>query len=321
MSESPPTEAVADWMGDITPEQLGFPLPLDRSLYHKEAGLVYKQTPSGPLELDAYRPAREAAPGAPLVVMIHGGAWHGGGRYQMGLSRWAGYLASGGLAVVSIDYRLAPATEYPDSFQDCLDAIDWAVEHASELGADARRVGLWGDSAGGHLALLTATSQTRADFTGPRMRTDSNRLRAAVAWYPPTDLIALHNSERRARPGPTTTASFVGAEPEEDPARWSEVSPMVQAHARAPATLILQGTRDILVPHKQATRYAERLRSLGAPHELHVVEDAPHGFDRVAPDENACRLIARSREFLCDQLGASSSASPPDNSSPLTPRG
>ncbi len=304
MPESLKTAAVAKWMGDITPEQLGFPLPIDRTLYVKESGLVYKQTPSGPLELDAYRPTAPTNSPAPLVVMIHGGGWHRGGRYQMGLSRWAGYLASGGLAVVSIDYRLAPTTQYPDSFQDCLDAIDWAVEHASELGADVRRVGLWGDSAGGHLALLAATSQTRPDFAGPRLRNGGERLCAAVAWYPPTDLIALHRSERRARGGPTTTAGFVGTEPEEDPARWSEVSPLEQAHAGAPPTLILQGTRDLLVPHSQATRYAERLQLLGAPHELHVVENAPHGFDRVAPDENACRLIARSRDFLCDRLSA-----------------
>jgi acetyl esterase/lipase len=302
MPEEQKTAVVADWMGDVASEQLGFPLPVDRTLYTKQPGLVYKQTSSGPLELDAYRPAGEATGRAPLVVMIHGGGWHRGGRYQMGLSRWAGYLASGGLAVVSIDYRLAPETRYPDSFADCLDAIDWAVDHAEALGADPDRVGLWGDSAGGHLALLAATSQTRPDFTGPRLRNGGERLAAAVAWYPPTDLKALHDSERRARGGPTTTAGFVGAEPEDDPARWAEVSPMEQAHASAPPSLVLQGTRDLLVPHRQATRYAERLESLGAPIELHIVEEAPHGFDRVAPGDEAKRLIERSREFLCERL-------------------
>ena len=304
MAESRKTPVVADWMGDVAPEQLGFPLPLDRALYTKQSGLVYKQTSSGPLELDAYRPVAGADRLAPLVVMIHGGGWHGGGRYQMGLSHWAGYLASGGLAVVSIDYRLAPDTRYPDSYQDCLDAIDWAVEHAAELGADPERVGLWGDSAGGHLALLTATSQTRSDFPGPRLRSGGERLGAVVAWYPPTDLKALHDSERRARSGPTTTAAFVGVEPEEDPARWSEVSPMAQAHPGAPPSLILQGTRDRLVPHRQATGYAERLEGLGAPVELHLVEDALHGFDRVAPGDEARRLIARSRDFLLERLAA-----------------
>jgi acetyl esterase/lipase len=289
-------------MGEVDPSQLGFPFEIDRSAYTKQVGLVYKQTDAGPLHVDAYRPA-DVEGVVPLVVMIHGGGWRQGGRYEMGLTRWAGYLASAGLAVVSIDYRLAPATSYPHSFGDCLDAIDWAVDNAESLGADPERVGLWGDSAGGHLVLLTATSQTRPDFAGPRLRGGGERLRAAVAWYPPTDMRRLHEAERRAHDGPSTTAQFVGATPEEEPERWREVSPVEQAHGDTPPTLILQGTRDLLVPHQQATLYAERLRELGAPHELHMVEDAVHGFDRVAPGDEARRLIERSRSFLRDQLG------------------
>src|SRR5215468_8813480 len=108
------------WMGDVDPSRIGFPLAVDRSAYRKETGIAYKETSSGALLLDAYRPT--AAGRHPLVVMIHGGAWARGGRFDMGLTKWAGYLAAAGLAVVSIDYRLAPETTYPDSFQDCLDA-------------------------------------------------------------------------------------------------------------------------------------------------------------------------------------------------------
>jgi acetyl esterase/lipase len=303
MSEAPADAALPAWMGEADPSQLGFPIEIDRNLYVKQRGLTYKQTASGPLLLDAYRPALHEAP-APLVVMIHGGAWHRGGRFEMGLTRWAGYLASAGFAVVSIDYRLAPATSFPDSFADCVDAVDWAVEHAERLGADPERIGLWGDSAGGHLVLLLGTSQTRPDYAGPRLRAGGQRIRGVVAWYPPTDLVALHEAEVRAHGGATTTSGFVGALPETDPERWRLASPIEQAHAAAPPTLILQGTRDLLVPHAQALAYAERLEALGAEHELHIVEGAVHGFDRVAPGEDARRLIERTRSFLSEQLGA-----------------
>jgi acetyl esterase/lipase len=289
------------WMGDVRAEDLGFPFPVDRSRYRKETGIPYKETAEGPLHLDAYRPARPEAPGgAPLVVMIHGGGWQGGGRYAMGLTRWAGYLASAGLAVVSIDYRLAPATTYPDSFGDCLDAVDWAVANAGRLGADPARVGLWGDSAGGHLALLLATSQTRGDVGGPRLACGGGRLRAVAAWYPPTDLPALHEAEAGA--GGTVVRQFVGADPEAAPARWREASPIHQVHPEAPPTLLLQGTRDLLVPAAQATRYAERAAEVGAACELHVVEGAVHGFDRVAPGAEARARIERCRAFLLDVL-------------------
>ena len=304
MSEAPAELEIPAWMGDVDPSQLGFPFPIDKTRYSKEPGVAYKQTPDGPLLLDVYRPRGVDAP-VPLVVMIHGGGWRGGSRFGMGLTRWAGYLASAGFAVVSIDYRLAPGSTFPDSFGDCVDAVDWAVENASHLGADTERVGLWGDSAGGHLVLLMGTAQTRGDYAGPRLRSGGERLRGVVAWYPPTDLEALHRSELRAHGGPVTVSSqFVGAAPEADPERWRLASPIDQAHAEAPPTLILQGTRDLLVPHSQATRYAARLAEIGAHHELHIVEDAVHGFDRVAPGDEARRLIARSRDFLRERLGA-----------------
>jgi acetyl esterase/lipase len=299
---SEPEILLPAWMGGVDPSQLGFPFAPDRSRYEKRVEIAYKHTDRGPLHLDAYCPRDVARP--PLVVMLHGGSWRRGGRFEMGLSRWAGYLAEAGLGVVSIDYRLAPQTTYPDSFQDCVDALDWCVDQADALGFDAERVGLWGDSAGGHLALLLATSQTRADIAGPRARCGGERLRAVVAWYPPTDLVRLHRVETRHALVGGTVRAFVGVDPEADPERWRESSPIEQAHAGMPPALVLQGTRDLLVPHAHTTRFAERLAELGAEHELHVVEGAVHGFDRVAPGDEARKLIARAREFLLERLEA-----------------
>ena len=293
------------WMGDADPSQIGFPFPVERAAYRKQTAIPYKNTASGPLLLDAYRPV--AGTPAPLVVMMHGGAWARGGRFEMGLTKWAGYLAAAGLAVVSIDYRLAPATTYPDSFQDCLDAVDWAVSHAEEIGADPERIGLWGDSAGGHLVLLMATSQTHPDFPGPRLRSGGQRLRAVAALYPPTDLLALDEAERRGPFGTQSVRDFVGVNPERDPARWRAASPIEHVHAQLPPIFVLQGTRDLLVPHRQATRFAERLAAAGAPHRLEIVEGGVHGFDRVAPGDRARALIAEVREFLRRELGGTRS--------------
>lgn len=294
--------AIPFWMGDVDPSAIGFPLAVDRNAYRKQTGIAYKQTEQGPLLLDAYRPAVGAR--HPLVVMIHGGAWARGGRFEMGLTKWAGYLAAAGLAVISIDYRLAPQTTYPDSFQDCLDAVDWAVEHADQLGADVDRIGLWGDSAGGHLVLLLATSQTDPAFTGPRLRAGGERLRAVVALYPPTDLVALDQAERRGRAGTRTVRDFVGVEADADPARWREASPIEHVHAALPPILLLQGTRDYLVPHAQATSFAARLAAVGAPHRLEIVEGGVHGFERIGADDRARTLIADARAFLRREIGA-----------------
>jgi acetyl esterase/lipase len=294
--------ALPEWMGEVDPNQIGFPFQVDRNTYRKVTGIEYKRTASGPLALDAYLPNGGTA--APLVLMIHGGAWMGGGRFQMGLTKWAGYLAGAGLAVISIDYRLAPATSFPDSFQDCLDAVDWSVEHATELGIDVTRIALWGDSAGGHLALLLAFSQTHPGYSGPRMRCAPGALRAVAALYPPSDLLRLDAAERRGRGGGGSVAAFVGAEPAAEPERWQQASPIEWIHAALPPVLLLHGTRDILVSSSQSTRLAEQLARAGVPHRLEIVAEAPHGFDRVAPGEHARRLIADCRVFLHDHLNS-----------------
>src|SRR5262249_58954588 len=100
------------------------------------------------------------------------------------------------------------------SSQACRAAVDGAVSHAEELGADPERIGLWGDSAGGHLVLLMATSQTHPDFPGPRLRSGGQRLRAVAALYPPTDLLALDEAERRGPLGTQSVRDLVGGDPE-----------------------------------------------------------------------------------------------------------
>jgi len=287
-------------MGEVDPSQIGFPFEVDKTAYRKRTGIEYKRTASGPLELDVYLPNTDAP--APLVVMIHGGAWMSGGRFQMGLTKWAGYLASAGLAVASIDYRLAPATTFPDSFQDCLDAVDWCVDHATELAIDPRRIALWGDSAGGHLVLLLAFSQSHPEYSGPRMRAEKGALRAVAALYPPSDLLRLDAAERRGLGIGGAVSAFVGAAPEAEPARWRNASPVEWVHAALPPVLLLHGTRDLLVPSSQSTRLAEHLARAGVAHRLEVVDEAPHGFDRVAPGERARQLIRDCRSFLHDHL-------------------
>ena len=108
--------------------------------------------PHGSIPVRLYLPAG-AAP-APLVVFLHGS-----GFVMLDLDTHDDLCrrlcAGAGCAVASVDYRLAPEHKFPAAPQDCLAATRWLVAHAGELGVDAQRFVLAGDSAGGCLAVVT----------------------------------------------------------------------------------------------------------------------------------------------------------------------
>ena len=108
---------------------------------------------------DLYRPGRaladaDQASGSPLVVFVYGGSWSNGDRADY---RFAGEaLAAQGFTVMVIDYRLSPEVRYPGFVQDTALATAYALEHARELGADPRRVFLYGHSAGAYNVAMLA---------------------------------------------------------------------------------------------------------------------------------------------------------------------
>ena len=116
----------------------------------------------GPLErqrFDVYRPGTSQSDadkprGSPLVIFVYGGTWSMGDR---GDYRFAGEaLAAQGFTVMVIDYRLYPDVRYPAFLQDCARAVGYGLEHAAELGADPRRVFLYGHSAGAYNVAMLA---------------------------------------------------------------------------------------------------------------------------------------------------------------------
>ena len=85
----------------------------------------------------------------PIIVMIHGGAWLGGGRAGPGTRIVMQRFAQKGLLVSSISYRLSSAAIFPAQLQDVWDSVKWLRENAPNLGADGGAVGAMGHSAWG----------------------------------------------------------------------------------------------------------------------------------------------------------------------------
>jgi acetyl esterase/lipase len=240
-----------------------------------------------PLELDLYLP--EADGPLPVIVYVHGGGWRRGSRREPLPVLGAGFydsLAAHGFAVAAIDYRLSGEARFPAPLEDVRVAVGWIRDNAASYRLDAGRVFLWGDSSGGHLALL-------AGLTGAKVQ-------GVVGWFPVTDLAGLPADVAAAGGAPdprpdSREAQLLGAPVWSVPDLAREASPVAHASAGAPPILLLHGTADDMVPAAQSVRLAGALSAAGAEVELELVPGAKHFWNDAS---DVAAIVRRSIEFL-----------------------
>jgi acetyl esterase/lipase len=259
------------------------------------SGIEYAQIPGfRPLELDLYRPGGTPCP-LPVVVHVHGGGWRRGSRRHplpaLGDGFYQG-LAASGIAVAAVDYRLSGEARYPAAVDDVRAAVAWVRSALPGYGVTPGPVVLWGDSAGGHLALLaaltgTGVTSTGAGDTGP----GDTGVDGVIAWFPVTDLTTVGEP---ADPQ-TREALFLGAPPAQVPDLARAASPITHVHAGAPPVLLMHGDSDALVPPDQSTRFARALRDAGGTATLELVPGASHFWDGA---QDVPGIVARSVGFV-----------------------
>jgi len=150
---------------------------------------LHAEGPHGPIPMRLYHSQaaaeRQAAP--PVLVYYHGGGWVIGD-LDTHDTLCRELANSAGLAVVAVDYRMGPEHVFPAAVDDCIAATRWVHKHADELGVDATRLAVGGDSAGGNLATVVAIELRDAGDLPVRLQ---------LLIYPATD-------QRRGWPSHTT---------------------------------------------------------------------------------------------------------------------
>ncbi|GHH27597.1 alpha/beta hydrolase [Streptomyces rubradiris] len=281
-----------------------------------DATAAYGDLPDQVIDFYVPRPGPDAtapAAHAPLVVLLHGGAWRA--RYdRRHVTPFAAYLARRGFVVANVEYRrggeeggegvggagggaagaagegsagsVPPAGRWPDTFDDVAAALDALPALAGEVvpQADTGRTVLTGHSAGGHLALwaaarhvLPADAPWRTDRPAP--------LRGVVALAPIADFQVAEKLEvcdHAARQLLGGQGVFAERCRYADPARLLPTGI---------ATTLVQGRADVTVPHQVAESYADAAAKAGEVVGLTLLEDVGH-FPLIDPAADACAVVA-----------------------------
>jgi len=218
----------------------GPPLPMARVERVEVPG------PAGTLPACLYTPLGPAEGPGPLLVYYHGGGWVIGD-LDTHDSAVRFLAAAAGVPVLSVEYRLAPEHPFPAPVEDALAAFEWAAENAAELGADAARIAVGGDSAGGNLAAVVSMLARDGGGTPPAMQ---------LLIYPVTDAAGAGESRRLFAEGFLLTAGDMD---------WFEESYLPDAAAGADPRVSILRADDLsgLAPAYVVTAGFDPLRDEG----------------------------------------------------------
>ena len=226
------------------------------------------------LELRVYRPDAPAHERLPFLFFVHGGGWVIGSISSYdGLCR--SLMARSGVAVVSINYRLAPEDPFPAAVEDTERCFRWTVEHADRLGLDPGRIALMGDSVGGGLATIIAI-RARDEGWAP--------IALQVLAYPVTDATMSLPSYETYKDAPLLSRRDMAwnyAHYAPTPGDWRG-SPLHAPDLAGlpPALVVLSGVDPVL---DDGLAYADRLRAAGVPVTIDRHDGVFHGFLMFAP--------------------------------------
>ena len=234
-------------------------------------GIVIGEGGGRSLKADIFLPPLEEK-NRPAVLFIHGGGWIEGDRSQ--LRGYGILLARLGFVCMCNSYRLSNESIWPAQVQDVNCAIRYLRANATDLGLDPDRIGVSGNSAGGHLSLMAAATNYDQIFEGDGGSNEvSSEIKAVCAIYPPTTIRQLE----MLNPLENAFLLLMGKEAKKED--YDKASPLNYVTEDYPPCMLIHGSTDSVVRLKDSTKFYEKLIEFNRPASLHIFSEEEHAFD------------------------------------------
>ncbi|HEY9712035.1 MAG TPA: alpha/beta hydrolase [Chroococcales cyanobacterium] len=241
--------------------------------------------------LDIFLPTRtksgSSAKTLPLVIYIHGGGWEGGDKSTVPLQP----LLKSDFAVASLNYRLSDQATFPAQIYDVKAAVRWLRANSRKYNLQPDHFGVWGSSAGAHLAALLGTSGGIKELEGREGNANqSSSVQAVCDFFGPSDLTTILEQAKKNEVGSATPQAtepvkkLLGKLPSQDLKLARRASPITYVSRKTPPFLIVHGDKDMLVPVQQSQELQASLKKHGVDSELVILPGEGHGrtgFSRV----------------------------------------
>ena len=236
-----------------------------------QEGIVIGDGGGKSLKADIFLPPIEGK-NRPAVLFIHGGGWIEGDRSQ--LRGYGILLARLGFVCMCNSYRLSSESIWPSQIQDVNCAIRYLRANAANLGLDPERIGVSGNSAGGHLSLMAAATNSDQDFEGEGGNNEvSSKIKAVCAIYPPTTIRQIE----MINPLENAFLMLMGEEAKKE--EYDKASPLNYVAEDYPPCMLIHGSTDNVVRLKDSTKFYEKLIEFKRPASLHIFSEEEHAFD------------------------------------------
>ncbi len=232
-----------------------------------------------------YHVLEPVTPNGAAVIFINSGGWVSPyvplRKDQANLGMF-GHMLAAGYTVYSVNHGSAPYFKVPQAVSDVRGAVRHIKQHSAKYQVDPKRLGVFGGSAGGQLALMLGLNAEAPFDRAPEaaypslwpeystLASDDATVAVVVAWFPPVDLRQI-NGRVENYPALDFSDELAVA-----------VSPILYVSAGDPPTLLIHGTADTVVPPQSSELLAAELKRVGVTFEHRVIEGGAHSFPNPA---------------------------------------